>query len=132
MKPEAALWRKFQTYLKGRFRNVRITRIENGAGLGTPDVHFTGDGYSAWIELKVVPKPVREDTVVHVDHFTTEQKLWLFSEQKCGGNALLLLQVGDDYLLFNGDVAGCLVGYKNLCALKTIALWHGKTFKGLL
>jgi hypothetical protein len=85
---------------------VRYVRVEDAAGIGTPDVYLRCGPRSAWIELKhVAACPKRPTTPLRIDHFTDEQRLWLRAEGLAGGLAWLFMQVADDYLLFKWDAA---------------------------
>jgi hypothetical protein len=81
--------------------------VENSAYPGTPDVNYC-DG---WIELKVLESwPARESTPARIDHFTQQQRVWLRRRWLIGGNAWLLLVVGREWLLFDGQTAFLSVG----------------------
>ena len=81
--------------------------VENPAYPGTPDVNFL----NGWLELKHLPNwPVRANTPVQLGHFTPRQRIWLRKRWRAGGGAWLLLQVGSDWLLFDGDIAAQFVG----------------------
>lgn len=80
--------------------------VENGVGVGTPDVNSV----LGWIECKCAAMPVRHDTKVTADHFTQEQKIWLLKRWRAGGSASLLLKVADWWLLFTPQTAFEIVG----------------------
>lgn len=95
--------------------------VENPAFPGTPDVNYA----EGWIELKWVRWwPAREDTIVEVDHYTPQQKVWSRLRWKAGGNMYLLLQVAQDYFLFTGDVAPKVVGKATRQELHDAAEYH--------
>ena len=95
--------------------------VENPCRPGTPDVNYI----EGWIELKWVEKwPVRADTPVRLPHFTPQQKLHLRRRWHLGGNAYLLLQVDQDWFLFNGEEAAMIVGQANRAELTTRAQAH--------
>lgn len=103
------MWRKVRPYLlKARLDPVRV---ENPIHPGTPDVNLA-DG--RWVELKCIPRwPRRASTVVRIDHFTPQQRVWLFRRWHFApGSTLLLLEVQSEkqWLLFDGDVAARVVG----------------------
>ncbi len=76
--------------------------VENPANPGTPDVSYV----EGWIELKQLDEwPVREDTPVKIVHYTPQQKIRARKRWKRGGNVFWLLQVKNDWLLLDGDVA---------------------------
>lgn len=81
--------------------------VENPAYPGTPDVNFV----EGWVELKWIRRwPVRPETEVKIDHYTPQQRVWLKRRWMKGGNVWLLLQVGAEWLLFDGDTAAEVVG----------------------
>lgn len=76
--------------------------VENPANPGTPDVNYI----EGWIELKWLRSwPARQDTIVRIDHYTNQQKIFAVRRRRKGGNCWLLLQVRDQWLLFDGAVA---------------------------
>jgi hypothetical protein len=81
--------------------------VENFVYPGTPDVNYV----EGWVELKWLREwPAREGTVVEVDHFTPQQRVWHIRRARAGGNNWLLLQVRDEWLLFRGEVAAKMLG----------------------
>lgn len=104
-----------------RKRVVRILKplhavsIENGVGMGTPDVNFVG----GWIELKSMPRwPMLCDTILRVEHWTPSQKLFHRQRAKAGGKSWVLLKVENDWLLFKGEVAADILGESAESTLK--------------
>jgi hypothetical protein len=82
--------------------------VENPIRPGTPDINFV----EGWIELKYLskwPKGADENPVFFL-HFTLQQRIWLTRRRLYGGRAYLLLQVQQDWLLFDGVVAAEHVG----------------------
>ncbi len=64
-----------------------------------------------WIELKWLRAwPKRESTRLEIRHYTKQQRLWHKKRWHVGGTVWLLLQVGKDWLLFDGDTAATVVG----------------------
>jgi hypothetical protein len=109
VKSESLMWAKLRPILLAA--KLDAVRVENPIHPGTPDVNLcTGQ----WIELKCIATwPVREATLVRIDHFTQEQRVWLYRRWKYApGSTLLLLEVREDrqWLLFDGDVAAQIVG----------------------
>lgn len=81
--------------------------VENPIGPGTPDVNYI----EGWIELKWLRRwPKRPETIVPLPHFTQGQRLWLRRRCRRGGNAWLLLQCKQEWLLFYGLDAHDYVG----------------------
>ena len=102
MGSESSLWNTLRNNMKDRWR---AERIENGVGLGTPDVYATllENGSMHWIELKHVHEyPKRITTIVNVDHFTAQQKGFIRRHHKAGANVWVLIQIKRDYYLFHG------------------------------
>ena len=77
--------------------------VENPVWPGTPDVSYAG----GWIELKQVEQwPARAETVLKIDHYTPQQRIFAVKERRAGGACWMLLQVGRrELLLFDGAVA---------------------------
>lgn len=94
--------------------------VENPAYPGTPDVNYT----VGWIELKWLRRwPTNCDkSPVLVHHFTPQQRVWLRKRVRAGGRAYLLLQVGQEWLLFRGDVAALNLGTSTRPELKELAM----------
>ena len=81
--------------------------VENPVRPGTPDVNYV----EGWIELKWLRRwPKQADTVVRLEHFTLRQRRWLRDRCKAAGQAWLMLQCGQEWLLFTGQVAHDHVG----------------------
>lgn len=111
-----------------RARVVRALRpldaisVENRVGPGTPDVNYA----EGWLELKWIrrwPRNCDEDPVL-VDHFTPQQRSWLLRRHRRGGNIHLLLQVGQEHLLFRAPEAVALLGRATRPELMRGALVH--------
>lgn len=102
-----------------RRHGLDAVRVENPAGPGTPDVNYI----EGWIENKWVRRwPKRADTVVRLDHFTPQQRVWLLRRSQRGGRVHLLLKVEETWLLFRGDVAAEVVGRANKAQLHGAAI----------
>lgn len=96
--------------------------IEDAVKCGVPDVNYR-DG---WIELKVAPAwPKKPGTRLALDHFTTQQRVWLTRRNYYKGRAFVMLRVGArEYMLFRGDVAAKYLGYAPREVLVKQALAH--------
>lgn len=109
MRAESSMWKKLRPHLL--VAKLDPVRVENPIHPGTPDVNLC-DG--RWIELKCIPAwPKRETTVVRIDHFTPQQRVWLYRRWRYApGSTLLLLEVISvkQWLLFDGDEAAKIVG----------------------
>jgi hypothetical protein len=82
--------------------------VENVVDPGYPDVEMV----CATIECKAVEEwPVRETTRLLLHHYKKEQRLWAKHRIEAGGNHILMLCVGREWLLFRGEVAYTRVGH---------------------
>lgn len=104
-------WNLSESTMRGNvikwLRPLDAFAVENRVGVGTPDVNYI----EGWIELKWVRRwPKRPETVVDIDHFSKEQRIWLNRRYQRMGNSWLLLQVGREWLLFTGQDAADYVG----------------------
>lgn len=112
-------------------RRLDAMSVENGAHPGTPDVnHLYG-----WMELKYLKAwPVRPTTPVRVDHFVPGQRGWIGrrvrATRKAGGSECVhvLLKVGREWLLFDGEWAALFLGEKTKGELIEAALGHWTVF----
>ena len=105
-------------------RLLHAVSVENPACPGTPDVNYV----EGWLELKQLHRwPAAEDTVVQVPHFTQQQRTWLLQRIERGGNAHVLLQIGNEWLLLPGLEAATILGRVPKQRLRQSALqqWHG-------
>jgi len=126
-KESSSLW---QTFKRNYGKDGHWVRVENSAGIGTPDVNGrVAGGVDWWIELKHSHAwPKRPGTAVRLDHFTVEQKQWLVDRGNAGGNAGVLWQVGREYLFFDWRAAPYL-GTVTRPELLRLALWYGTSLR---
>jgi hypothetical protein len=100
---EAKLWEILRNGMRGRWHAVRI---EDCLSEGVPDVSYGIPSAQGWIELKVLYAfPKRPDTKVKVDHWTSEQKLWMRSRGSISGDVWLFIAVDLEFFLFWWDRA---------------------------
>lgn len=88
MRPETKLWQSISPIIPGY-----ITRIENSAGNGMPDVHVTFNGKDFWIELKIARAC---GTVL----LRKEQRVWMFHRSRYGGKVWVLAKHGSYFYVF--------------------------------
>lgn len=82
-------------------------RVENSVLAGTPDVNFIG----GWMELKWSKEwPKREDSIVPLDHFTPQQRVFALRRWRAGGVSLVMWTVGGVWMLFDGQTAAKILG----------------------
>ena len=83
-------------------KKLDAVSVENSVGPGTPDINYI----EGWIELKWLRRwPARESTIVHLEHYTNQQKIFAVRRRSKGGQCWLLLLVNGQWLLFDGAVA---------------------------
>lgn len=82
-------------------------RIESRlTGSGIPDWNYCVKGVDGWIEAKYIAEwPKRKDTTVRLTKYTAEQRLWLWERDRAGGRAFLVVQVGNEYFIFDAITA---------------------------
>lgn len=86
---------------------LHAVAVENPAHPGTPDVNYI----EGWLELKKLKAwPKSDDAPVALEHFAPQQRIWLRNRTVMGGSSYMLLQVGNEWLLFTGRVAADIVG----------------------
>jgi len=112
---EANLWRVVREALSPF---GRLERIENGVGLGTPDVVYClrrhakiPQATTGWIELKHVPEwPKRASTPLIIEHLTREQVNFASRWALAGGNYTCLVQVKNEFLFLDHRAVAELFG----------------------
>jgi len=108
-------------------RSLDPISVENPAYPGTPDVNYGGEEGEGWIELKHLIKWPPHDHIVKIEHFTPQQRVWLFRRWHYGGRCCLILQVGREWLIYRGEVASCHVGRVKQEELLELAAHHWQT-----
>lgn len=105
-------------------RSIDAVSVENPAYPGTPDVNTI----HCWIECKCEKEwPKRADTPFRLPHFTQQQRVWLLRRCRKGGKAYVLLQVANDWLLFDGERAANGLGTwtRTECETNALRVWAG-------
>lgn len=103
-KTEQRLWDRMRRALTGR---VRVERVENVVGEGTPDVLLLKAGCVTWCELKAVEEyPVRQHTrVLGDDGLNVAQRNWHLDWARWGGFSIIVVGVADDLFVLRGELA---------------------------
>lgn len=88
-------------------RSLNAVPVENPVMPGTPDVNYV----EGWIELKWLRAwPKSADTVVRVEHFTPQQRIFHLRRRMAGGRSFVLIQCRREWILLDGAVAIFVVG----------------------
>lgn len=85
-----------------------IHRIENSAGIGTPDINCCFSGHEHWIESKCLDAWPKGDIAVRLKHhFKPEQRVWFRRRIEAGGRPLLYLKIEatNEHFIFDGKMA---------------------------
>lgn len=111
---ETRLWRWLAEARKTHREKLHMTRIENSVSSGMPDVEGCYSSTQFWIELKCEARPKREGTKIK-PRFRPGQVPWIERRVKAGGQAFVLLQVGQGaassrYLVPGNEVAALARG----------------------
>lgn len=95
---ESALWSRVKTggtELRLRKHKVHLERIENGVGVGRPDVNGCIDGDTFDIELKSELRPKRATTFIR-PKVRQSQAVWMHERASAGCRTVwVLIQVGE-------------------------------------
>lgn len=85
----------------------RMDRIENGVGVGTPDINYCIAGVEGWIEQKSPIEPKRTATPLFGSNhkLTQDQKNWFMRQQKAGGKGWILISTDVRWILISGRYA---------------------------
>jgi hypothetical protein len=109
-------------------KSLHAISVENPCRPGTPDLNYGGPR-SGWIELKWESKwPVRPTTPLRLtSDFSPQQRIFAIKRTMSGGRSHFLLQVGQDWLLLEGETAAKIVGTACRAELEAAAIqrWHG-------
>ncbi len=107
-----------------------LDRIECYILKGVPDVlycHRETKNSFGWIELKYLEKWPQLKTIVSLNHFTKEQRNWIYIHGKATGRVFLFLKAGKDYLIFNHEVVFTLGSCTRGELLQQATMfWHKK------
>jgi hypothetical protein len=92
-------------------------RVENGAAPGTPDINFV----EGWIESKYLDHWPRQG-IVKCDHYTPQQRVFAIRRKRSSGNIWFVVQIGKEYLIFDGGVAAEHFGRVDEPTLRSLAI----------
>jgi hypothetical protein len=118
---ESSMWGTVRQALRG----LDPVRIENKLEKGVPDVNYV----EGWVELKWVRKaPKNPETILMIDHYTTEQRTWAIRRHHAKGKIFLLLKVGVWWMVLSGACAAEHLNKVTLEELRKVAIktWYKK------
>lgn len=113
---ESSLWHWLFRAHELYGRRLHMTRVEDVTSVGRPDVEGCMDSRCFVMELKVANRPARPTTPIRTQSpVKPEQIAWLANRWDAGGNAFILIQVGQGpearrYLLEAPDAAAVAQG----------------------
>ncbi len=94
---EQRVWDYLARSMKGRWF---VQRHEDRYSDSIPDVSFVMTGVSGWLELKQISTwPKKDTTPINIPHLESGQVNWLEQVSNNGGNAWMLLVIGDQMAL---------------------------------
>lgn len=94
---EKLLWKQIRVKLPNYF----LQRIETQIERGIPDLHYSVNGVSGWIEGKYLETPKREGTKLKLK-LSVEQIAWHKAYIHYGGRVYILVKKNRDVYLFHG------------------------------
>lgn len=112
-----------------------LTRIENAAQLGTPDVNGCVRRTDFWLELKNLERAPTKRTkenpnlIVRIPHYTQSQRLWHRRRGRAGGRTGVLLRIVrpvTEYLYFQWPAAYQELGNVPIDELRSAATVYGR------
>jgi hypothetical protein len=105
-----------------------VEAIENGAGVGNPDVNYCIEGYEGWIEIKYREKwPIRSSTPGIGKCLKPSQPIWFKKRLDAGAKRIFLyLRIENEFMLLAGER---YVDFETLTRqeLYDASLWFGET-----
>lgn len=112
-----------------RMMRDRMDRMENGVGVGMPDVNYCIEGVEGWIEIKSPTEPVRPSTPLFGSNhkLSQNQKNWFLLQRRAGGIAWVLICTNKRWMLIEGAHADD-VNTLTVEQLRGIAAWHASKY----
>jgi len=105
-------------------RDLDAVSVENPAFPGTPDINFI----EGWLECKWLREwPKKDNSIVHLEHFTPQQKVWIYRRWRKKGNVYLVLQCRKEWFVFDGETAFTHVGMVTKEELIKLAVYYSNS-----
>lgn len=95
VRPEAKFWNDIKNDVQAVMKGGRVSRIENAAGTGQPDVNIAYQGIEFWVELKVGGG----DDDKHAD-IKKSQKAWHMKQWANGGISFIWIYSAQHRLIY--------------------------------
>jgi len=128
MKPEQKTWKNLREKMRGQWK---ADRIETETIDGFPDVVYTCDGVTGYIELKHLPSfPVRADTHVKLHRFTRQQLNFALNVKHYGGKSWMFVEVGHELFLFDPDAMNAIYDGVATAGFRGLVTWYCESWKG--
>ncbi len=115
----------YQTFYKNvRQPKDRIERVENGLGVGAPDINFCMESREGWLELKSPVEPLRDSTPLFGSNHrvSQDQMNWFLRQRQAGGFAAFLIVTNKRWLLVPSRYADDL-NKMTMAQLLKAAVW---------
>ena len=112
--------------LRKHLGRCHLERIENMAGVGTPDVFYCIDGVMGWIEMKSPIEPKRKTSRLltkHTHQLLQSQKNWFLSLRNAGGKGWILISTDRRWLLISSTYADD-INHMNMEELIDVCSWY--------
>lgn len=106
-------------------KGVHLERMENMAGVGTPDIYYCIDGTMGWIEMKSPKEPRRESSKLFADNhkLPQSQKNWFLNHRNAGGRGYILICTDKCWMLIDSKDADD-INLMTANELFEIAVWR--------
>lgn len=124
---ESSFWQYIKAGMAGRWL---ATRLESSSGNGVPDVTFSMPNINGFLELKYILEwPKRPETKVKLP-LRPEQKLWISTRGKMGGNVWVLCRIAGEFFLLDDvkAVAACEGWTESEWFIHSNLCWRGRCY----
>lgn len=117
--PEARFWRWLRRRLLQQVPGVHLTRVENSAEPGMPDVNYCLEGYESTLELKYTSRfPLKHKV-------STSQRIWLRRRSRAGASVRVVVGTPKRIYLFRDAGVFLVNRLKSVGQAEREAQWVG-------